>query len=263
RLYAGTPYSNRSHSRPPHKPYRPQSPRATEASCRVPRPREEWIGVSVPVVIEEETYQRAQAQLARNAHLSFRHNKHHSYLLRCLLRCGLCGLNMFGRTYPATATLPEHRYYNCKGKDLIGSGRTHPCPQRTIKAEELEAIVWEHIVELLTHPSQLLAQFAQFATLGTEPDAQARAELHRLEAHAQRLAREETRLLDAYQAGLLSLAELRQRRELITQRRHVLHEQCEQHQRLHQHEVHAHAVLTDLTQFCSRIRRRLPAATWA
>jgi site-specific DNA recombinase len=217
----------------------------------------------VPVIIEEETYQRAQAQLARNAHLSFRHNKHHSYLLRCLLRCGLCGLNMFGRTYPATATLPAHRYYNCKGKDLIGSGRAERCPQRTIRAEELEAVVWNHIVELLTHPSQLLAQFAQFATLGAEPDAQARAEGHRLEAQEQRLAREEARLLDAYQAGVLSLAELGQRRDLLTQRRHVLHEQREQQQRLRQQEVHAHAVLTDLTQFCTRIRRRLPAATLA
>jgi site-specific DNA recombinase len=217
----------------------------------------------VPALIDDETHQRAQTQLARNAHLSFRHNTHHSYLLRGLLRCGLCGLNMFGRTYPATATLPEHRYYNCKGKDLIGSGRAERCPQRTIKAEEVEAVVWHHIVELLTHPSQLLAQFAQFATLGAEPDAQVRAERQRLEAQEQRLVREEARLLDAYQAGVLSLAELQQRRDTITQRRHVLHEQREQQQRLRQQEVHAHAVLTDLSQFCTRIRRRLPAATLA
>lgn len=263
-IYLGTAYFNRYHYRQPRKPYRPQSPRATEASCRTPRPREEWIGVSVPVLIEEETYQRAQTQLARNSQLSFRHNTRHSYLLRCLLRCGLCGLNMSGRTISSTpATLPALRYYNCKGKDLLGSGRTHRCPQRTIKAEELEAVVWNHIVELLSHPTQLLAQFAQFATLGAEPDAQARAERHRLQVHEQRLAREETRLLDAYQAGLLSLAELGPRRELITQRRHVLHEQREQQQRLRHQELHAHAVLTDLTPFCARIRRRLPAATLA
>jgi site-specific DNA recombinase len=103
--------------------------------------------VSVPALIEEETYQRAQTQLARNSQLSFRHNQHHSYLLRCLLRCGLCGLNMFGWTYTASATLPALRYYNCKGKDLIGSGRTQRCPQRTIKAAELEAVVWTHTVE--------------------------------------------------------------------------------------------------------------------
>jgi site-specific DNA recombinase len=262
-IYTGTAYFNRYSYRPPRKPRRPQSPRATEASCRTLRPREEWIGVSVPALIEEETYQRAQTQLARNSQLSFRHNQRHSYLLRCLLRCGLCGLNMFGRTYSATTTLPALRYYNCKGKDLIGSGRTQPCPQRTIKAEELEAVIWTHIVELLSHPTQLLAQFEQFATLGTEPDAQAQADLHRLEAHEQRLAREETRLLDAYQTGLLSLAELGPRRQLLTQRRHVLHEQREQHQRLRQQGLHAQAVLSDLTQFCNRIRRRLPAVTLA
>jgi site-specific DNA recombinase len=259
-VYTGTAYFNRYHYRQPHRPYRPQSPRATEASCRVPRPRDEWIGVSVPVIIDEETYQRAQSQLARNSHLSFRHNTHHSYLLRCLLKCGLCGLNMFGRTYAATATLPAHRYYNCKGKDLIGSGRAERCPQRTIKADEVEAVVWNHIVEVLSHPEQLLAQFTK---LSAEPDTHAQAELHRLHTQEQRIIREETRLLDAYQAGFLTVTELGQRRELLAQRRHVLREQREHHQRLQQHELHAQAVLTDLTQFCTRIRRRLSAVTLA
>ena len=36
-----------------------------------------------------------------------------------------------------------------------------------------------------------------------------------------------------------------------------------QQQRLRQQELHAHAVLTDLTQFCARLRRRLPAVTLA
>jgi site-specific DNA recombinase len=262
-LYTGTAYFNRYTYRAPRKPRRPQSPRATEASCPTLRPREEWIGVSVPALREEETYQRAQAQLARNSQLSFRHNQRPSYLLRCLLRCGLCGLNMSGRTYSATATLPALRYYNCKGKDLLGSGRTERWPQHTIKAEELEAVGWTHIVELLSHPARLLAQFEQFATLGAEPDAQARTELHRLEAHEQRLAREETRLLEADQAGFLSLAELGPRRQLLTQRRHIVHQQREHYQHLPQQGLHAQAVLSDLTKFCTRIRRRLPAVTLA
>jgi site-specific DNA recombinase len=87
--------------------------------------------------------------------------------------------------------------------------------------------------------------------------------LHRWEAHEQRLAREETRLLDAYQAGFLSLAELGQRRQLLAQRRHVLHEHREQHQRLRQQGLHAQEVLCDLTKFCNRIRRRLPAVSLA
>ena len=127
----------------------------------------------------------------------------------------------------------------------------------------LEAVVWTHIEELLTHSAQLLAQFAQCATLGTEPDTKAQAELQRLQGQEQRLTREETRLLDAYQAGFLSLAELGQRRELLTQRRTVLQEQREHQQRLRQHELHAHAVLTDLTHICTQIRQRLPRVTLA
>jgi hypothetical protein len=60
----------------------------------------------VPALVDQETWDRAQAQLARNAALSFRHNARHSYLLRCLLTCEVCGLAMYGVTRPATATKP-------------------------------------------------------------------------------------------------------------------------------------------------------------
>lgn len=51
-------------------------------------------------LVDQETWDDAQARLARNVALSFRNNKKHDYLLRCLLTRGACGLAMFGRTRP-------------------------------------------------------------------------------------------------------------------------------------------------------------------
>src|SRR4051794_31482514 len=72
----------------------------------------------VPAIVDQETWDRAQAQLARNAALSFRNNTKHNYLLRCLMTCATCGLAMFGR-YAARGKQPERRYYQCHGKDCL------------------------------------------------------------------------------------------------------------------------------------------------
>src|SRR4051812_37561024 len=99
-----------------------------EATCRQLKPREQWIAIPVPAIVDQETWDRAQAQLARNAALSFRNNTKHNYLLRCLMTCATCGLAMFGRTYAARGKQPERRYYQCHGKDCILSARPAACP---------------------------------------------------------------------------------------------------------------------------------------
>ena len=258
----GTAYANRYDHVPPRKPRRPDGPGSTANTCRQLKPPEEWIAIPVPALIDQATYDLAQAQLARNTVLSFRHAARHAYLLRCLLTCGTCGLAMHGITYPATATRPEHRYYRCAGKDPILRGRPERCPHRAVKAEELETAVWRHIRGLLSDPGQLLAQFQHLTELSLAGDQQEQAAAQQLEVRLQRLGREESRLLDAYQAGVLSLDELAQRRPLLEQRRRALVAQREQQGRLRQERARGQAVLTELTTFCERIRARLREASF-
>src|SRR5919199_3873787 len=107
-VYTGTAYAHRYAYVPPKKPRAHHAPRSSAASCRRLRPREEWIPIPVPAIVDQALFDQAQEQLARNARLSFRHNTQHTYLLRCLLTCSSCGLGMFGRTYAATARRPQH-----------------------------------------------------------------------------------------------------------------------------------------------------------
>jgi site-specific DNA recombinase len=158
-IYSGTAYSNRYRCVPPKRPRRTRGPHTAEASCRQPRPREEWIPIAVPAILDETTAQRAQEQLGRNALLSFRRNSHYNYLLRCLVSCGACGMAMFGRTYGATKTQPAGQYYSCNGKDCIVRARKRACSRRPVKAPELENAVWAHLRGLLEDPPRLFAQF--------------------------------------------------------------------------------------------------------
>jgi site-specific DNA recombinase len=201
--------------------------------------------------------------LRRNAALSFRNNTRNDYLLRCLLSCRTCGLAMFGVTHHATDRQPERRYYQCHGKDCVVRDRDCRCPRRAVKAEELEAAVWGHLKQLLNDPATLLAQFEAFARQAGDQAADSRAAEQKWEARLRQLDREERRLLDAYQAEALDVAELKERREQIAGRRQVLVAQREQQARLQAEQHTAREIWTDLKAFCERTRSRLEEATLA
>ena len=259
--YSGTAYANRYRYVPPEKP-RARGPTSGENTCRKLRAKDEWIPIPVPPIVDEETRRLAQAQLERNARLSFRNNKKYSYLLRCLLSCQSCGLAMFGVTYKATDTQPERRYYQCHGKDPIMSAREHKCLQRPAKANELEETVWEHVKGLMRDPERLLSQFEQFAHSSSANDDKQDAEAKKFEAHLRRLSREQTRLVDAYQAGIIELEELQERRSKIAGRREALGTHYEQQAQLRRQALQAREVLENLQAFCQRVDARLDEATF-
>ncbi|MBV1800087.1 recombinase zinc beta ribbon domain-containing protein [Siccirubricoccus sp. G192] len=260
-IYAGTAYANRYSFVPPKKP-RIRGSRSHEASCRQPKPREQWIAISVPALVDADTWDRAQAQLARNAALSFRNNTRYNYLLRCLLTCRTCGLAMFGRTYRATVSQSERRYYQCHGKDCILTARPERCPSRNVKAEEVEAAVWDHVVGLLADPARLVAQFARFAAVEGGSDRE-RAADQLLRTRMERTSRADKRLLDAYEAGAVSLAEMSERRHRLAEERRALERQQQERERLRQQRAQAEAVRTSLEAFCARVGSRLEDASLA
>ena len=51
-----------------------------------------------------------------------------------------------------------HRYYYCRNHDpLRAGGEQHRCPECNIRADALDAFVFDHIRAAITHPEQLLA----------------------------------------------------------------------------------------------------------
>ncbi|WP_448190063.1 recombinase family protein, partial [Azospirillum sp. sgz301742] len=156
-VYTGTAYANRYEFVAAKKP-RPRKPTYSGVGCRRLRPKDQWIPIAVPALIDQDTWDRAQAQLARNATLSFRNNSKHDYLLRCLLTCGACGLSMHGTTRPA-GKRAERLYYRCAGKDCVETARAQPCPRANVAAPDIERTVWEHVRGLLEDPERLVAQF--------------------------------------------------------------------------------------------------------
>lgn len=121
----------------PNKPSIQRGPRTAAATRRCLKPREQWIAIPVTALVDQGTWDQAQAQLARNAELSFRNNTRHSYLLRCLLVCQACGLAMYDITRPTSTRKPVRQVYRCHDKDCVVMARTSICLSRHINTDEI------------------------------------------------------------------------------------------------------------------------------
>ena len=187
------------------------------------RPREEWIPIPVPAIVDPDTFARVNQISRDNSKWSPRGAEWGVWLLRGLIECGHCHLGcnchrMRGRNGT------WHRYYYCRGHDPLrtkaGLGR---CPERNIRADELDEYVFAQVRQALLDPRQLIA--AERAVIAGAPANENEivvAQLKRLDSSLQSNERERARVIDAYQAGLLELDELTSRTAAITARRDQL-----------------------------------------
>ena len=168
---------------------------------------------------------------------------------------------MHGTTRPTPGG--ERRYYRCGGKDCVRTGRARPCPRACVDGEALERAVWGHVRDLLADPDRLIAQFQHLATEVGRDASRERGPEQRLVARLDGLARADARLLDAYQAEVISLEELTERRRRLAGQRHSFEHELERQRDLRRQRARAQGVLADLTAFRERVRGRLDEASFA
>ena len=129
-----------------------------------PQPRDSWVGVPFPPLVDEETWERARALRVRRRTRSPR-NTRTFHLLQHLVRCSECGMLMGanvvrrqsvrrgGKTY--TYDLDPPRRYQCYGMRPPYRLRCREHP--TIRAERLEGLVWGEVKRVLEHPDLIAA----------------------------------------------------------------------------------------------------------
>jgi site-specific DNA recombinase len=213
--YIGRTYFNRTEAVPDHRP--------GHHARQVPRPRSEWIAISCPPIIADETFEAAAKASTDNSKWSPRRAEPGAWLLRGLVKCGPCGVGtschkMRGRNGT------WHRYYYCHNHDpLRAGGQDRRCPERNIRADALDEFVFAEIRAALLDPGLLLAGEQAITIHAPVPDDQLlAAELARLERKLEAARGEHNRLIDLYQAGLVNMPELQRRAAAITARQREL-----------------------------------------
>ncbi len=228
--YVGRLFWNRTHTAYDHQSGRNRQSR---------RPREEWVEIPIPSIIGEDTFEAVQQAARDNSAFSPRRTDPDTFLLRRLVRCGHCGVKL--ACHRANREAGMARYYLCPHHDPVrAGGQERRCPERRIRADELDAFVFEEVRHLLAQPELLAAGEAAVAGRAPVPDNDLlAAQLGRLDRRLDATDGERRRLADLYQAGVIDQAELARRAaELDARHRSLVAERnalADQHAELAQH----------------------------
>jgi site-specific DNA recombinase len=259
-LYTGQAHHQKYESIEPKQPRTHGRFRRRRKTSYRKRPEQEWIGVRVPAIVDQALFDRVQQVLVDNRRQTAGQATH-PYLLRGLLLCSACGRTMWGRGVDF-GTPYERRYYGCNGHDRLAPRFAHRCPSRPVRAEDVEQVVWEDLAHWLQEPEQLAAQLeAQRDTIRTVLDAYA-AEQRRFAREMRALTQAVERLVDAYQAGAISLEELGARREHLEENKQRCQARAAQAERQYQQAHARQQVVDELRQLKERLRRGLERCTW-
>ena len=181
-------------------------------------PREQWIEIPVPALIDEDTFALARERLASNKRLAARRTIEPS-ILQGLVHCRECGYALYRTSTRSSAR--KIPYYRCLGSDAWRYEGKARCDQRPIRLDLLEHIVWTELIRMLEDPALIQAELDRRLTAARN----ANPAKHREETLTRELVQANKRierLLTAYQEELLSLEELRRRMPELRRREQSL-----------------------------------------
>jgi site-specific DNA recombinase len=219
----------------------------------------EWTAVAqIPAVVSQEHFDLVQGKLAHNQQFASRNNTAHSYLLRALVSCGVCSLACTGRS----DSRHKYAYYTCRGKSHpIVSCRDEKCPSRFIPADQLDALVWQDVCEVLMHPEQI-ALALERAQGGAWLPQELQARRENLRKARVSIEHQLERLTEAYLAKVLELDEFKRRRQELDQRLQAIAGQVRQLEASVGHRDELAAMAESITLFCQRVQQGLTEATF-
>jgi site-specific DNA recombinase len=144
--YVGTKYDGKTHVLP--------GKRNPDKNTRHAwTPQDEWIAISIPPIIEQATFEAAQARASLNKQQSRRNRKHEYLLTGGLLRCGQCGAAMSGEVNPQ-----GYRRYRCNRGRLGYMDVIAPHTQRRVQATGIESQVLDRVKRAIEDPAEIKAE---------------------------------------------------------------------------------------------------------
>ena len=232
------------------RPLRLRGGAASRDSANHERPREEWIEIPVPAIVDESTFARAQELLHENK-VHARRRTIEPSLVQGLVSCQKCGYALSRASArssgPEDSLLPLHRIRR------LAAPRRSRCDTRPVRQDLLDEVVWTEVIRLLEEPALIQQELDRRLAAAQAADP-AKTRTQAVERDLARVGKSMERLLTAYQEDLLSLEQLRERMPLLRQReqtlRHELNALVEQTR-----ERAAHLRLAEtLSAFLTRLR---------
>jgi site-specific DNA recombinase len=235
-----------------------KKPLRDELSSSRDRPREEWIDIVVPALVQEKIFELAQCKLKLNSKFASRNNIKNEYLLTGLMRCVYCGYSVYGK--PASDSKGKRRYYRCMGQDRHRRPAGRVCQSRPVRVEAIDDLVWESVKCLLTEPETIVAEYER--RLDTTSDSLTSV-IEEKRVDIKRHTNERSRIIDLFQSGLVTKTEIEAKLKSLAAKLDQLEAEIKY---LDQQQFEKHKLLTvikNLDDFSASVRENLESFTFA
>lgn len=175
--------------------------------AKIVNPSDHVLSVEVPAIVDRELWQAAQERLVKNREQA-RRNRKNEYLLSGRVTCGTCEAKMSG--IAPVVSGKKTVYYKCRAR--IAEYSTVDCTLPYFRADQVDAVVWDWVKELLGDPAALEVSLAEYLADRDRINEPIRARLEIVDDLLADNRSQLARLLDLYLAGDFD-------RELLTERK--------------------------------------------
>ncbi len=213
-------------------------------------PREQWIPITVPPIIDQATFEAAEAQLTRNKLQSQRNRKHDYLFVNGRLRCGQCGGAMTGATKPGGS-----RHYGCNRRPFQDAVAPHR--RRTVQATAIEPVVWEAVERVLNNPALIAAELERRREGTSAQQADLDHERHHYIRQIAQCEKDLTRWEAAYLVEAIDVADFKAKKAEVDARRTSTERELtrlDNQQRLIER---ADLETASLIEYCARVQSEL------
>ena len=243
------------------RPQRGQSETPRKHYSTYPTSPEQQETIPVPRLVSDELFETAAERLKENQRRNRQGRRGAKHLLQGLLECQCCGYSYYGKPISrssAKGKVRHYAYYRCIGTDAYRFGGQRICDNKQVRTDLLEEAVWEDVCSLLHDPERVSAEFERRLQRG-EPSA---LEVQQLEGQLQKIRRAITRLIDAYEDGLLNKAEFEPRIKSSKQRLTKLESESSRLSDAQSEEAELRLAIGHLEDFSKHVRDGLEAIAW-
>ena len=125
---------------------------------RVPVPREDWVEIAVPALVDPAVFEAAQAQTGENRRHRRQLRRHPGWLLQVLVVCRRCGHAFYGKMVRGRVGGRQPADYGtdrCTGTDAHRFAGQPVCDDRSVRSDRLERAVWDEIQTILEDPERV------------------------------------------------------------------------------------------------------------
>lgn len=165
----------------------------------------EVIEREVPALVSEEIWDKAQPVLKENYIESMR-NTSRQYLLRGMIKCGICGRTYMGTPYNSGVG-KEKLWYRCCGKHM--RNLTNRCIEsKNIEAAWIEDQVWKLCLSIIENPEPFLKELVSKKEELQNHSIQFSNEASILEEAIQGKENEKQKILDLFRRGIIQIEDV-------------------------------------------------------